>query len=188
MSVFVFAGAAQFMAANMILIGTGAVEIIVATFVLNFRHFVMSFSFMNGLRERSLKWKIPLSLGLTDETFTVSSLNKKEAQKEHGMWFYAALIVTSYASWIGGSFLGGILGDVVPRTLSQSMGVALYAMFIGLLVPSVRKEWRVGVIALISILLNVIFGQFLSQGWAIVLATILGGLSGVFVLSEEDKG
>src|SRR5699024_1431641 len=73
MSVMVFAGASQFMGANMIAVGAGALEIIVATFVLNFRHFVMSLSFMNRLRNLSLKWKAPLSLGLTDETFAMSS-------------------------------------------------------------------------------------------------------------------
>src|SRR5699024_2706033 len=50
MSVLVFAGASQFMGANMIAVGAGAFEIIIATFVLNFRHFVMSLSFMNRLR------------------------------------------------------------------------------------------------------------------------------------------
>src|SRR5690625_3741876 len=54
MSVMVFAGASQFMGANMIAVGAGTVEIIIATFVLNFRHFVMSLSFMNRLRGISI--------------------------------------------------------------------------------------------------------------------------------------
>ncbi|RYG72905.1 branched-chain amino acid ABC transporter permease [Lentibacillus lipolyticus] len=185
MSVMVFAGASQFMGANMIAVGAGAMEIIIATFVLNFRHFVMSLSFMNRLRNIGLNWKIPLSLGLTDETFAVSSLHTKEANMEKGAYFYASLILTAYLSWIGGSFLGGVLGEIIPAQLSQSMGIALYAMFIGLLIPSVRKQWRVGVVAVIAMLINTVCSQFMSDGWAIVFGTVLGGWSGVFLLKED---
>lgn len=187
MSVLVFAGASQFVATNMILTGVGAIEIILATFVLNFRHFVMSFSFMNQVRSLSLKWKIPMSLGLTDETFAVGSLHKKEAREPHGALFYAAMILVSYASWIGGSFLGGVLGEVIPAALSQSMVVALYAMFIALLVPSVRKEWRIGIIAVISMGVNYALSSLgVSDGWAIVTATLVGGASGIGLLKEEE--
>lgn len=185
MSVLVFAGASQFMGANMIALGAGAVEIIIATFVLNFRHFVMSLSFMNRMRPVSLKWKLPLSLGLTDETFAVSSLHTEEAKKEKGFLFYITLTLIAYLSWVIGSLLGGILGEIIPESLSQSMGIALYAMFIGLLVPSVKKELRIGMIVLIAMLVNVICLQFMSSGWAIVAGTVLGGFSGVFLLKEE---
>lgn len=114
MSVMVFAGASQLMGANMIAVGAGALEIIIATFVLNFRHFVMSLSFMNRLRSVPLRWKAPLSLGLTDETFAVSALHPKEAKMEKGALFYTALILTAYASWVLGSFLGDVLGWVKP--------------------------------------------------------------------------
>ncbi|MCT2535530.1 AzlC family ABC transporter permease [Aquibacillus koreensis] len=185
MSVLVYAGAAQFMGAGMIALGTGAIEIIVATFVLNFRHFVMSLSFMNRLRGIDLKWKVPLSLGLTDESFSVASLHGDKAKQENGTYFYAALMLTAYLSWVIGSCVGGLLGDIIPETLSQSMGVALYAMFIGLLVPSVKKEVRMGLIAIIAMLINYIFSQFVAQGWAIVIGTVIGGLVGIYVLKEE---
>src|SRR5699024_7510450 len=103
----------------------------------------MIMSFMNQLKDIRLNWKIPLSLGLTDETFAVSSLHTKEAKMEKGVLFYTALFITAWLAWILGSLLGGVLGDVIPEKLSQSMGIALYAMFIGLLVPSVKKELKV---------------------------------------------
>jgi 4-azaleucine resistance transporter AzlC len=188
MSVMVFAGASQFMGANMIAVGAGVLEIIIATFVLNFRHFVMSLSFMNRLRDVPMRWKAPLSLGLTDETFAVSALHPKEAKMEKGALFYTALILTAYFSWVLGSLLGGLLGEVIPERLSQSMGIALYAMFIGLLVPSVKKELKVGLIAVIAMLINALCLQLgMSTGWAIVLGTILGGMSGIYLLKEEKS-
>ncbi|GGM25653.1 autotransporter [Paraliobacillus quinghaiensis] len=187
MSVLVFAGAAQFMGANMIAIGAGSIEIIIATFVLNFRHFVMSLSFMNSARALDLKWKIPLSLGVTDESFSVSSVHKEEANQERGAYFYATLMLTAYLSWVIGSFLGGILGDIMPAALSQSMGIALYAMFIALLIPSVKVEVRYGIVAVIAMVFNYFFSLHLDQGWAIVLSTILASYIGIFFVKVEQK-
>lgn len=187
MSVMVYAGASQFMGINMITVGAGSFEIIMATFVLNFRHFVMNLSFMNRLRGVGLKTRVGLSLGLTDESFALSSLHTKEANEKDGALFYVALFLTAYISWVVGSFLGGLFGGIIPEKLSQSMGVALYAMFIGLLVPSVKQELKVGLIAIIAMLINVICSQFMSVGWSIVVATVLGGFSGVYLLKEDES-
>lgn len=187
MSVFIYAGASQFMGVNMIAVGAGTIEIIIATFVLNFRHFVMSLSFMNRLREIGLSFRLPLSLLLTDETFAMASINIKEAEEKKGSWFYLTILFTAYLSWILGTILGGFLGEIIPDQLSQSMGIALYAMFIGLLVPSVKKELKVGLIAIIAMLINMICSQFMSDGWAIVLGTVIGGLSGVYFFKEDKS-
>lgn len=189
MSVLVFAGASQFMSTNMIAVGAGAAEIIIATFVLNFRHFIMSLSFMNRIRGIAFKWKAPLALGLTDETFAVSSLHSEKAKLEKGALFYASLFLTAYISWIGGSFLGGVLGEFIPEKWSQSMGIALYAMFIGLLIPSVKKELKIGLIAILAMLINWFCTSILgmSSGWAIVIGTVVGGFGGIFLIGSEEK-
>lgn len=188
MSVLVFAGASQFMAANMFAVGASAAEIIIATFVLNFRHFVMSLSFSNKFRNFTFQSKLLLSLGITDESFAVSSMQTKEAKENKGVFFYISIFLTAYISWVFGSFIGGVLGEIVPEKLSQSMGIALYAMFIGLLVPSVKKELKIGLIAIIAMLIHVFCSSILhmSSGWAIIAGTILGGLSGVFLIQEEE--
>lgn len=188
MSAFVYAGASQFMGANMIAAGASAIEIIVATFVLNFRHFIMSFSFMNEIRHHyNLNTRFVFSLGLTDESFAVASLHKEKIKEEKSMYFFLAIILSAYLSWVLGSLVGGLLGEIIPERLSQSMGIALYAMFIGLLIPSVKKEWKVGLIALIAMFINMIASQFLSSGWAIVAGTVFGGLSGIYFLKEKDE-
>src|SRR5690625_3197046 len=74
MSVLVYAGASQFMAVNMLMVSAGWIEIVIATFVLNFRHFIMNLSLMNKWQHLSTSSKLPLSLGVTDETFAVASM------------------------------------------------------------------------------------------------------------------
>src|SRR5690625_5578788 len=100
MSVMVYAGASQFMGANMIAVGAGTLEIVVATFVLNFRHFVMSLSFMNILRPLRLNIKVPLALWLTDEFFAVSTLHPEKAKEKSGTLFYVTIFITAYLSWV----------------------------------------------------------------------------------------
>lgn len=188
MSVLVFAGASQFMGVNMIVAGASAAEIIIATFVLNFRHFVMSLSFANQIRDAiPTRGKAILSLGLTDETFAVAAFNQDDAHQKHRVYFYLTVNFIAYLSWIIGSFFGGLLGEIIPEQLSQSMGIALYAMFIGLLIPAVKVNIQLAYIAIIAMLLNLIASQFVSSGWAIVIGTVLGGFTGIYFLKEKTK-
>src|SRR5699024_4834733 len=69
MSFLVYAGAAQFMAVGMLAAGAGALQIVIATFVLNFRHIIMSLSLFDHLRSFALPRRVAAALGITDETF-----------------------------------------------------------------------------------------------------------------------
>ncbi|WP_440894840.1 AzlC family ABC transporter permease [Amphibacillus sp. Q70] len=184
-SALVYGGASQFMATNMFLLHMGALEIIIATFVLNFRHFVMGLSFMHQLKTVPLKWRVGLSLLMTDETFSVTSVEKKAAKQPSGHLFYFGLFFISYSSWLIGSFIGGFVGDIIPAAISQSFGIALYAMFIALLVPSVKMNLYYGLIAGLAMILNYGLSYFLQEGWSIVFATILASFFGLFFMRRK---
>lgn len=185
MSLVVYAGASQFMAVNMILMGALGAEIVFATLILNFRHFIMSMSLMNRMKSIPLPWKALLSFGITDETFAVASTDI-ELNDNTSSFFVLGLFVGAYFSWSFGTLLGGLLAMVIPPTISKSMSIALYSMFIALLVPAVRKQWRLGIIAAASGLLNLILSRWFSGGWGIVFSTILAGGLGVFLIEEEE--
>lgn len=187
MSALVYAGASQFMAVNMIAAGAGAIEIVFATFILNLRHFIMGLSLMNLLKRIPPIYKLFVSAGMTDETFALASIKQKEATAERGHLYATGLVLAAYASWVLGSLTGALLADLIPPSISQSMAIALYAMFIGLLVPSIRKEFKVGIIALISMLLCYLFSLYVASGWAIVFATIIGALCGAFLMKGEEE-
>lgn len=187
MSILVYAGAAQFMGAGMIGMGASALEIVIATFVLNFRHFVLSLSFINQIKRYAMNWKLPLAALLTDETFSVASIYKKQVNNTYGYYFYGTIMLTSYLSWVLGSLLGGILGDIIPHTLSQSMGVALYAMFIGLLIPSIQKYKRIAIISAAAMLINYLLTPYIGSGWGIVAGTIAGAFIGIFILEKRKE-
>ncbi|MDP4085067.1 MAG: AzlC family ABC transporter permease [Bacillota bacterium] len=180
MSLAVFAGASQYISLSLIAFGTGTLEIILTTFIVNIRHFLMATALNEKVEEDSLVKKLLYSFGITDETFSVAAT--QEGTVTTGFMF--GLITVSYSSWVLFSGVGFLIGASLPKTLQESMGVALYAMFIGLLVPSMKKSMKVVFLASLSALFNSIFtfGKLLSPGWAIVTATIL---SAVIVESAE---
>ncbi|MFC0469351.1 AzlC family ABC transporter permease [Halalkalibacter kiskunsagensis] len=169
MSLFVYAGAAQYMALNLIAIGTGAFEIIFTTFIVNIRHLLMSASVRERVENDHPIVKALYSFGITDEVFAVTTT--QEGHVKTG--FVVGVATIAYISWVINSGIGYFVGTVLPETLQQSMGIALYAMFIALLMPSIKKHQKVIVLAGSAAVCNSIFSLFMPNGWSIIIATLL---------------
>lgn len=185
MSVLVYAGASQFMAVGMLVSGAGAIQIIIATFFLNLRHLIMSMAVNRSIRTPSLTWKGLLSFGITDETFALLTLQGQARDQKLSRFFTAGVMSTAYLSWVMGTILGGLGSRAIPAWISEGMAIGLYAMFIGLLAPNVRRFPKTGVIALLSMLFCSGFTRFLDQGWSIVLATVLGATAGAIIMGRK---
>jgi 4-azaleucine resistance transporter AzlC len=186
MSVFVFAGASQFVAAGMILAGASAVQIVAATFFLNLRHLIMSMAVNDRLKGISQIWRMGLSFGITDETFALLTLQDTNRNEHLPRLHVAGLLLTAYLGWVTGTAVGCVSVQVIPPGISAGMSMGLYAMFIGLLVPQLRKSARIAAIALASMLLSAVFHRLLESGWAIVSATVLGALVGALIIDIEE--
>lgn len=184
MSVFVFAGASQFVAAGMILAGAGAVQIVAATFFLNLRHLIMSMAVNERIKGIPKVWRVGLSFGITDETFALLTLQDTDRDRDISRLYVAGLLLTAYLGWVTGTVVGCVSVQVIPPVISAGMSMGLYAMFIGLLVPQLRKSAHIALIALASMLLSTIFHRLLESGWAIVSATVLGALVGALIIEE----
>lgn len=174
MSMIVFAGAAQYIALNLITLGTGVFEIILTTFIVNFRHFLFSASLNEKAADEHPAIKAVYAFGITDETFSVAAM--REGTVTAGYMFGLNLI--AYSSWVAFSGAGHVLGSGLPQVLQESMSVALYAMFIGLLVPAMKKNVKIVFLAVLASCFNTIFtvSEFLSSGWSIVVSTLLAAV------------
>lgn len=184
MSFVVYAGAAQYISLSLLTLGTGAFEIVLTTFIVNIRHFLMS----AALNEKSEKdhpvTKVAYSFGITDETFSVAAV--KDGPVSSGYMF--GLNLVAYFSWGIFSGIGYVVGANLPQTLQESMSVALYAMFVGLLVPSMKKGVKVIFLASLAAIFNTIFTltEVFSTGWSIVIATLLSAI--IIELIEWIRG
>ncbi|MBU8877399.1 AzlC family ABC transporter permease [Bacillus sp. FJAT-29790] len=185
MSLIVFAGASQYISLSLLSLGTGAFEIILTTFIVNIRHFLMSTALNEKCEEDHIVNKAIYSFGLTDETFSVAAT--REESVTAGYMF--GVISISYSSWVICSGLGHLIGASLPQTLQESMSVALYAMFIGLLVPSMKKNAKVVFLAVLAACFNTIFTltNALSTGWAIVIATLLSAVIIEIIIGLKKK-
>ncbi|GIN93208.1 autotransporter [Siminovitchia terrae] len=186
MSLIVFAGASQYMALSMFALGTGSLEVIMTTFIVNIRHFLMSAS-LNEKVEKEVPWKKAVyAFGITDETFSVAAT--KAGTVSTGYLF--GIISLAYSSWVVFSGIGYGIGASLPKVLQDSMTIALYAMFIGLLVPSMRKSVKVVYLALLAAVFNsvFVFWNVMGKGWAIVVATLLSSILVEAVETIKKKG
>lgn len=131
-SLIVFAGAAQFLAVGMYAAALPAVQIILAGFLLNLRHLLMSSVIARHLKGSTTATRSVLAFGVTDEVFGVASWRSAEGGAiEPG--FLAGLELGAYLAWSTGTLAGALLGDVIPPGLRTAMGLALYALFASLL-------------------------------------------------------
>ncbi|GIN62888.1 autotransporter [Robertmurraya siralis] len=174
MSLIVYAGAAQYISLSLLTLGTGTFEIILTTFIVNIRHFLMSASLNEKSEDEPLLTKAAYAFGITDETFSVAAV--KEGTVSAGYMF--GLNMIAYLSWGIFSGVGYMVGSSLPKTFQEGMSVALYAMFVGLLVPSMKKGLKVVYLAVLAAIFNTVFTitNALSTGWAIVCATLLSAV------------
>ena len=182
-SFFVYAGASQFMGVNLIMLGVGPVSIILTTFLVNLRHFLMSSAVSKKIDENCKKFIPVIAYGMTDETFSIVSLTEGKIKAE----YILTIEFITHMSWYGFGVLGYIFGEFLPKDLSMSMGIALYALFIAMIVPQMKKSKYVACIVILSGIINALAKMitFLPKGWSIIIAIIVTSFAGSFLLSRR---
>lgn len=186
MSIFVFAGASQFMAASMIGVEIGIISIIIATFFMNFRHFIMSASIKQKVTEIDKKYYPLIGFFLTDETFSV--LVMKESIKDEK--YLLSFQISCYLSWVLGTLTGYLTGMFFPPILISSLGIALYALFVSLIVPSCKKSTQALILTILAGLLNSLLQQFnfFNQSSSFIISVIsVSFLASILVCKKEKN-
>lgn len=187
MSLIVFAGASQFVGINLIALGTNPWEIILTTFILNLRHLLMSASLSRRIdAQTSIPWRSSIAFGVTDETFSMASLQKEGRLSKY---YLIALNLLAFLAWNIGTWVGLFLAAGLPESLQASMGIALYAMFIGLLIPAIKGSFPVLVVVVISITIHTLLcwaslTADLSTGWKLVISAIFAALIASWIFPE----
>ena len=191
MSFLIYAGASQFIGVNLLVLGASWWEIVITTFILNLRHFLMTATIAQKLEEKaSTKWRFLLAFGITDETFSMISFQN---EKILSRYYAFGLNTVAFASWNFGTWIVLFFADGFPDLLKSSMGIALYAMFIGLLVPQIKKYRPALIVSSMAVIINCLYTWLpitgnLSSGWGIILATVVSAAIGAkFCALEETE-
>ncbi|WP_373899728.1 AzlC family ABC transporter permease [Haloimpatiens sp. FM7315] len=181
--------AGQFAGTNLIISNASLVEIAFTTFIINIRYFLMSLSLSQKLEsDISLSKKSILAFGITDEIFSIAAMEKDKLTFSYMM----GLITGPFLGWSLGTVLGAVSCSHLPKLLQSSMGIALYAMFIALLVPSSKKSKAAACITLTAIFISCAFTWLpilntISGGWRIMIATIAASVMGAILFPREGE-
>ena len=107
-------------------------EIILTQLVINSRYFLMSLTLSQKLDESFTTGKrFFFSAFITDEIFAVSSSKPHLINKK----YFFGLVILPYCGWALGTLFGAIAGNSLPLEIANALGIALYAMFIAIIIP-----------------------------------------------------
>ena len=182
MSLMVFAGSAQFVAAGLVASGTGVGVIVLTTLVVNLRHILYGTTLAPHVKDLPQRWLLPLGFWLTDETFLVT-VNRYERSDSspYKHWFFLGSAVFMYSNWQVCTFLGIIAGQAIPDPRSWGLDFAIIVTFIVMLAPMVKgKPMAATVMAAGATAL-------LANGLPNKLGLILGAVAGIAAGVAVDR-
>lgn len=159
--------AGQFSGINTMLFPGLWLDMLISQLTINVRYSFMSIALSQRLNKRfSGIWRWILGFFITDEIFAVAVSQEKVSRS-----FFAGLSTLPYIGWALGTFLGAVLGNILPENVLAALGLALYGMFIAIVVPVMKEEKAVIIAVIIAAALSTAFS------YAPMLKNISSGLS-----------
>ena len=178
MSSIIFAGSAQFIAAQLVGTGTSGLVILMVVFVVNLRHALYSASVAPNVKHLKTGWKLLLSYLLTDEAYAVTITHyNKEGDSANKHWYFLGAGLTLWASWQVSTAVGIFIGAQIPP--GWPLGFILPLTFIALVVPALRD--RAGVAAALVSGAVGLLALGLPYKTGLLLAAMIGILTGLLV-------
>ena len=190
-SLFNLTSAGQLAALPIISGGGGFIELAMTELLINLRYSLMSISLSQRFDKKiKAQDKLYLAFTLTDEIFAVA-IGKRQTL---GKKFLVSLVILPILGWTLGTFIGALAGNFLPPILTDTLGVSMYAMFIAILVPVVKKERPILICVLASIALSCLFRfvpmlNGVPDGFVIIICalTVSIALAILFPISTEDS-
>ncbi len=141
MSLFVFAGSAQFIAMGLVAAGTAWPMIVLTTFVVNFRHLLYTATLLPHLQKLSPRWQAVLAFGLTDETFAVAVGRWRQPDASpHKQWYQLGSMIYMYTNWNVCTIIGLVAGRLLQDIAGWGLDFAMVAAFIGMVMPYLKDR------------------------------------------------
>jgi predicted branched-subunit amino acid permease len=132
-------------------------------------------------------WRFIFGFMITDEIFAVASSRDNVSRS-----FFAGLCVLPYIGWSSGTLIGALLGNVLPHSLMSALGLAIYGMFVAIVVPDMKKGRSVTIVVLIAFALSCLFRyapvlKNISAGLSISICAISAALAGAILFPVSDS-
>ncbi|MBE6701404.1 MAG: AzlC family ABC transporter permease [Ruminococcaceae bacterium] len=168
------------------------IELAITQLVINSRYALMSVSLSQKLGPSiTLPHRFSIAFGNTDEIFAVAMSKRFNVGKR----YMYGLILTPIVGWTLGTVSGAIAGDILPITVTSALGVAIYGMFIAIVVPPIKKERSSALCVLLAMVLSCIFYYVpvlknnIPSGFTIIICSVISSaiLALVAPIKVEEK-
>jgi 4-azaleucine resistance transporter AzlC len=181
MSVFVFAGASQFVAIPMLAAGAPALAIVVTTYVINMRHYLMAATLAPSFRAFPRGWLALVAHVINDESFAVAVARRNPPDP----WVFIGSALAVSGAFLAGVSVGTPLGGLVADPGRWGLDFAFPAVFLALVALQLRRraDWLV---ALAAAVVAVAVALVLPGTWHVIVAGLVVSTVGMLVLSPED--
>lgn len=166
--------AGQFAAVPVITLGGTIIELILIQLVINARYALMSLSLSQKLGpDIRMRDRFLIAFMNTDEVFAVASAQAGLVERR----YMYGLILTPYLGWSMGTLFGAVAGDILPSMLVSALSLAIYGMFIAIVVPGAKKERATLLCVLLAISLSCLFAYLpalknIPNGFAIIICAV----------------
>lgn len=181
--------AGQLSGVNLIAASASYFELALTQLIINLRYALMSLSLSQKLdRNVRLADRLILSFGNTDEVFAVARSQKGEV----GSRYLYGLILTPYVGWALGTFIGAAAGSLLPNAIRSALGIAIYGMFLAIVIPPSKHSCPVLWVVLIAVALSCLFRWMpglnqISSGFAIILSTLIAAGFGAWFFPDVEE-
>ena len=165
-------------------------EMILCQFVINLRYSLMSLSLSQKLdKSMTTLHRMCFSFANTDEIFAVAS---SQPEKLHHHYLYG-LMLMPYVGWSLGTLLGAAAGAILPEFVCSALGIAIYGMFLAIILPPARKEKPVRIVVLIAIAVSLLFSYTpglhqVSGGFVVIICAVVAATLGAVLFPIRDEG
>ena len=182
MSLLVFAGASQFVAVPMIAAGAPVLAVVVTTYVINMRHYLMAATLAPSFRGFRRPWLALIAHLINDESFAVASARSRPP--DAGVYLGSAAAISG--SFVVGVVVGTLLGGLVDRPERYGLDFAFPAVFLSLVAVQLRRrsDW---LIAIGAAALAVALALVLPGNWHILIAGLAASLVGALILPVDAE-
>lgn len=169
----------------------GILELAISQLVINMRYALMSISLSQKLdRGVTTPHRLAISFVNTDEVFAVASGQKGSVSKA----YMYGLILTPWLGWASGTLIGAVAGNVLPAIVTASLGVAIYGMFVAIVVPEMKNSKATALCVAIAVALSCLFYYVpglkeIPSGFTIIVCAVAASAIMAFAapIGEEDE-
>ena len=181
--------AGQFSGLHTMLVPGLWLDMFISQLTINIRYSFMSIALSQKVDSRFTGiWRWIMGFAVTDEIFAVAISEKKVSRS-----FFAGLITLPYIGWSLGTLLGAVIGNVLSLAIMSALGLAIYGMFVAIVVPVMKDEHPVILAVAIAALLSTAFTYLpglnkVSPGIAISICAVVSAAIVSFIHPIDEEG